>query len=36
MLLNYHTGRFVLGLLCAGGYVLLGLSGIQTAGLPPG
>ena len=32
MLLNYHIGRFVLGLLCVGGYVQFGWSSIQAAG----
>ena len=32
MLLNYHIGRYVLGLLCVGGYVRSGLSGIRAAG----
>ena len=32
MLLNYHIGRFVLGSLCAGDLVRLGLSGVRVAG----
>ena len=32
MLLNYHIGRFVLGWLCVGGLVRLGLSGVRVAG----
>ena len=32
MLLNYHIGRFVLGSLCAGNLVRLGLSGVRVAG----
>ena len=32
MLLSYHIGRFVLGLLCAGGLVRLGWSGVRVAG----
>ena len=32
MLLNYHIGRFVLGSLCAGDVVRLGLSSIRVAG----
>ena len=32
MLLNYHTGRFVLGSLCVGDLVRLGLSGARVAG----
>ena len=32
MLLNYHIGRFVLGLLCVGDLVRLGLSGVRVAG----
>jgi len=31
-MLNYHIGRFVLGSLCAGDFVLLGLSSIRVAG----
>ena len=29
---DYHFGRFVLGLLCVGGYVQLGWSGVRVAG----
>ena len=32
MLLNYHIGRFVLGWLCVGDLVRLGLSGVRVAG----
>ena len=32
MLLNYHIGRFVLGSLCVGDLVRLGLSGVRVAG----
>ena len=32
MLLNYHTGRFVLVLLCVGDLVRFGLSSIRVAG----
>ena len=32
MLLNYHIGGFVLGLLCVGGLVRFGWSSIQAAG----
>jgi hypothetical protein len=32
VLLNYHIGRFVLGLLCVGDLVWLGLSGVRVAG----
>ena len=32
MLLNYHTGRYVLGSLCVGDSVWLGWSGIRVAG----
>ena len=32
MLLNYHVGRFVLGSLCAGDLVRLGLSSVRVAG----
>jgi len=32
MLLNYHIGRFVLGSLCVGDLVQLGLSSIRIAG----
>jgi len=32
--LNYHIGRFVLGSLCVGNLVLLGLSGVRVAGQP--
>ena len=32
MLLNYHIGRFVLGLLCVGVKVRLGWSSIRAAG----
>ena len=32
MLLSYHIGRFVLGSLCVGDLVLLGLSSIRVAG----
>jgi len=31
-MLNYHIGRFVLGLLCVGDLVRMGLSGIHVAG----
>ena len=31
MLLNYHIGRYVLGSLCVGDSVWLGLSGIRVA-----
>jgi len=31
VLLNYHIGRFVLGSLCVGDLVRLGLSGYSTA-----
>jgi len=31
MLLNYHIGRFVLGLMCVGDSVWLGWSGIRVA-----
>ena len=31
MLLNYHIGRFVLGSLCVGDLVRLGLSGVRVA-----
>ena len=31
MLLNYHIGRFVLGSLCAGDLVRLGLSSVRVA-----
>jgi hypothetical protein len=30
MLLNYHIGRFVLGLLCVGGWVRFGCSSVQA------
>ena len=33
VLLYYHIGRFVLGSLCVGDLVLLGLSSIRVAGL---
>jgi len=33
VLLNYHIGRFVLGSLCVGDLVWLGLSGVRVAGL---
>ena len=33
MLLNYHIGRFVLGLLYVGDLARLGLSSIRVAGL---
>ena len=33
MLLNYHIGSFVLGSLCVGDLVRLGLSGVRVAGL---
>ena len=33
MLLNYHIGRLVLGLLCVGGWVRFGWSGVRAAGL---
>jgi len=32
MLLNYHIGRFVLGSLCVGDLVRMGLSGVRVAG----
>ena len=32
MLLNYRIGRFVLGLLCVGGWVRLGWSGVRAVG----
>ena len=32
LLLNYHIGRFVLGSLCVGDLVRLGLSGVRVAG----
>ena len=32
MLLNYHIGRFVLGSLCVGDLVRLGLSRVRVAG----
>ena len=32
MLLNYHIGRLVLGSLCVGDLVRLGLSGVRVAG----
>ena len=32
MLLNYHIGRFVLGSLCVGDLVRLGLSNVRVAG----
>jgi len=32
MLLNYHIDRFVLGLLCVGGWVRLGWSNVRAAG----
>ena len=32
MLLNYHMGRFVLGSLCFGDSVRLGLSSVRVAG----
>ena len=32
VLLNYHMGRFVLGSLCVGDLVRLGLSGVRVAG----
>ena len=31
MLLNYHIGHFVLGSLCVGDLVRLGLSGVRVA-----
>jgi len=31
-MLNYHLGRFVLGSLCVGDLVWLGLSGVRVAG----
>jgi len=34
VLLNYHICRFVLGSLCVGDLVRLGLSGVRVAGLP--
>jgi len=36
MLLNYHIGRIVLGLMCVGVSVWLGWSGIHVAGLSSG
>ena len=35
MLLNYHIGRFVVGLLCFGGKVRLCLSSIRAVGFKP-
>jgi len=32
VLLNYHIGRFVLGSLCVGDLVRMGLSGVRVAG----
>ena len=32
MLLNYHIGRFVLGSLCVGDLVPLGLSSVRVGG----
>jgi len=32
VLLKYHIGRFVLGSLCVGDLVRLGLSGVRVAG----
>jgi len=32
VLLNYHIGRFVLGSLCVGDLMRLGLSGVRVAG----
>ena len=32
MLLNYHIGRFVLGSVCVGDLVRLGLSSVRVAG----
>jgi len=32
MLLNYHIGRIVLGLLCVGDLVRMGLSSVRVAG----
>ena len=32
MLLNYHIGRFVLGSLCVGDLVRMGVSGVCVAG----
>jgi len=32
VLFNYHFGRFVLGSLCVGDLVRLGLSGVRVAG----
>ena len=32
LLLNYHIGHFVLGLLCVGGLVWLGFSSVRVAG----
>ena len=32
MLLNYHIGRFVLGSLCVGDLVRMGLSSVRVAG----
>jgi len=32
VLLNYHIGRIVLGSLCVGNLVWLGLSGVRVAG----
>ena len=36
MLLNCHIGRFVLGSLCVGDLVRLGLSGVRVAGFKLG
>jgi len=35
VLLKYHIGRFVLGSLCVGDLVRLGLSGVRVAGYKP-
>ena len=32
MLLNYHIGRFVIGSMCVGDMVRLGLSSVRVAG----
>ena len=36
ILLNYHIGRIILGLMCVGVSVWLGWSGIRVAGLSSG
>jgi len=33
VLLNYHIDRFLLGSLCVGNFVRLGLSGVRVASL---